>query len=560
MSRAVKESLARAKKMAKGGLRASTVKSSSATTVSSAVTSPLFRADNTLDALYENVQILTGQRGEGAAVLMVTDSAGNLVPFYPDGNGGSTDGSGSGGGSSDDGGMAPQYPTTPKNLVVNGGFTVVELDWDAPTYYGHSLTEIWRCPEDNLSEAVRMGATAANIYSDAIDPVFEGYYWIRFVNSDGVAGPYNASEGTYVKTQESTQDIIDVINETINDSPLIEQLQAGLDGVQEQVTTIDNEGTQAFQNMWSVKASADGITAGIGLVAGVDDEGDPISQVAVAATQFFVFDPNNPNPDGTMEALFYVDAEYGVCMQKAVIEQATIQVLNAQTIVADEVTAGIEIDSPDIKGGQIEIGNDFTVDSSGNMTANNATLNDVELNRVTANEGQFNNVVIAEDCQIEGTLSANQIKGDIVNAVGFPAATKSEYIGGDNPETITWVEGTRTVVITDDQDFDRSVIIPPIVTTATAYTTENPDGGSTDGLNAVDMTITWNGETVASSHCEQTGAGTMTQSISLVKDLLAGGGNVTIQFIGSSYVEHDTTCSDICLLVAKKGSGGIVVS
>ncbi|MEB1001615.1 DUF1983 domain-containing protein [Citrobacter freundii] len=271
----------------------------------------------------------------------------------------------------------------------------------------------------NLSEAVQVGSTAANIYSDPIDPVYEGYYWIRFVNSDGVAGPYNASEGTYVKTQESTDDIINVINDTINDSPLIAQLQAGLDGVQEQITTIDSEGTQAFQNMWSVKASADGITAGIGLVAGVDDEGEPISQVAVAATQFFVFDPNNPNPDGTMEALFYVDADYGVCMQKAVIEQATIQVLNAQTIVADEVTAGIEIDSPDIKGGQIEIGNGFSVDSSGNMTANNATLNDVTLNRVTANEGQFNNVTISEDCVIEGTLSANQIKGDIVNAVGF---------------------------------------------------------------------------------------------------------------------------------------------
>lgn len=557
MSRAVKESLARAKKMAKGGLRASTVKSSSATTVSSAVTSPLFRADNTLDALYENVQILTGQRGEGAAVLMVTDSAGNLVPFYPDGSGGSTDGSGSGGGSSDDGGMAPQYPTTPKNLVVNGGFTVVELDWDAPTYYGHSLTEIWRCPEDNLSEAVRMGATAANIYSDPIDPVYEGYYWIRFVNSDGVAGPYNASEGTYVKTQESTQDIIDVINEAINDSPLIEQLQAGLDGVQEQVTTIDNEGTQAFQNMWSVKASADGITAGIGLVAGVDDEGDPISQVAVAATQFFVFDPNNPNPDGTMEALFYVDAEYGVCMQKAVIEQATIQVLNAQTIVADEVTAGIEIDSPDIKGGQIEIGNEFTVDSSGNMTANNATLNDVTLNRVTANEGQFNNVVIGEDCQIEGTLSANQIKGDIFNAVGFSMPTYSDEYGTD-----VYVTGTRTITITDDQEFDRMVIFPAIIVTATGSTSEEDDH-MVYFFSGITLNIYWNDELIESVSVSQTGDGTATNSITFVNDLLAGKGDVVIKITASSnggqYTPH-TTCSDVCMLVAKKGSGGIIVS
>lgn len=556
----VKDSLARARKQAKGGQRSTSMKASSPNSASTSTVSPLFRADKTLDALYENMEVLTGQRGEGAAVVMVTDSSGNRVPFYPDGSGGTTDGSGPDSGSGGDGELTPAYPSKPTGLVVNGGFSVVELDWDAPVYYGHSLTQIWRCPEDNLSEAVQVGSTAANIYSDPIDPVYEGYYWIRFVNSDSVAGPYNASEGTYVKTQESTDDIINVINDTINDSPLIAQLQAGLDGVQEQITTIDSEGTQAFQNMWSVKASADGITAGIGLVAGVDDEGEPISQVAVAATQFFVFDPNNPNPDGTMEALFYVDADYGVCMQKAVIEQATIQVLNAQTIVADEVTAGIEIDSPDIKGGQIEIGNGFSVDSSGNMAANNATLNDVTLNRVTANEGQFNNVTISEDCVIEGTLSANQIKGDIVNAVGVPMATKSEYIGGDNPETVTWVEGTRTIIIQDDQDFDRSVIIPSIVTTATAYTTENPDGGSTDGYNSVDMTITWNGETVASSHCDQTGAGTMTQSISLVKDLLAGGGDVTIQFIGSSYLEHDTTCSDICLMIAKKGSGGVIVS
>lgn len=556
----VKDSLARARKQAKGGQRGTRLKASSSNSASTSTVSPLFRADKTLDALYENMEVLTGQRGEGAAVVMVTDSSGNRVPFYPDGSGGTTDGSGSDSGSGGDGELTPAYPPTPTGLVVNGGFSVVELDWDAPVYYGHSLTQIWRCPEDNLSEAVQVGSTAANIYSDPIDPVYEGYYWIRFVNSDGVTGPYDASEGTYVKTQESTDDIINVINDTINDSPLIAQLQAGLDGVQEQINTIDSEGTQAFQNMWSVKASADGITAGIGLVAGVDDEGEPISQVAVAATQFFVFDPNNPNPDGTMEALFYVDADYGVCMQKAVIEQATIQVLNAQTIVADEVTAGIEIDSPDIKGGQIEIGNGFSVDGSGNMTANNATLNDVTLNRVTANEGQFNNVTISEDCVIEGTLSANQIKGDIVNAVGFSMVTKSTSSGGG----ATWVDGTRTVIITDDQAFDRSVIIPAIVTTATAHTTENPDGGTTDGTNYVDITITWNGVTVASSSCTQTGEGTTTQSLSLVKDIITGGGDVTIKIIGSSYMHGDigseTTCSDICLLVAKKGSGGIIVS
>ncbi|MEM5857939.1 phage tail protein [Citrobacter freundii] len=200
----VKDSLAKARKQAKGGQRDTRLKASSSNSASTSTVSPLFRADKTLDALYENMEVLTGQRGEGAAVVMVTDSSGNRVPFYPDGSGGTTDGSGSGSGSGSDGVLTPAYPSTPTGLVVNGGFSVVELDWDAPVYYGHSLTQIWRCPEDNLSEAVQVGSTAANIYSDPIDPVYEGYYWIRFVNSDGVAGPYNASEGTYVKTQESS--------------------------------------------------------------------------------------------------------------------------------------------------------------------------------------------------------------------------------------------------------------------------------------------------------------------------------------------------------------------
>lgn len=530
-------------KLAKGGKRnvAATninrLNGSVNSTVSTKTVKPLFRADTTLEALIENVQTLTGQRGDGAAVVMVT-SDGSKVPFYPDGSGGDTGGTGGNGGNgSDDGGMTPQYPTQPTGLQVNGGFTVVELDWDAPKYYGHSQTQIWRCPDDNLSEAVQVGSTAANIYSDPIDPVFEGYYWIRFVNADAVVGPYNDSAGTYVITQESTQDIIDVINDEINNSPLIDELQAGLDGVEEEVTTIDSEGTQAFQNMWSVKASADGITAGIGLVAGVDDEGNPISQVAVAASQFFVFDPNNPNPDGTMESLFYVDDDQ-VVIQQAVIEKATIDILNAQTIVADEVTAGIEIDSPDIKGGQIEIGNGFTVDSSGNMMANNAVLNDVELNDITANGGQFDNVTIGENCIIEGTLSANQIKGDIVNAAG-----DSLNIGD-----------TRTITITDDQDFDRSVIINPVVITCqSTWNASDQDWGTAGGT----LTITANNTEVASVSVAADNGGSAANSASYVGDLLTGHGNMVIKI---STTGNHADVSSFSVLVAKKGSGGIIIS
>ena len=45
------------------------------------------------------------------------------------------------------------------------------------------------------------------------------------------------------------------------------------------------------QAMWTAKANAGGISAGIGLVA----KSDGTSQVAISASQFFVFNPNTPN-------------------------------------------------------------------------------------------------------------------------------------------------------------------------------------------------------------------------------------------------------------------------
>ncbi|EPS8048046.1 phage tail tip fiber protein, partial [Escherichia coli] len=65
--------------------------------------------------------------------------------------------------------------------------------------------------------------------------------------------------------------------------------------VDKRITKLDKEGGEAFLAMWSKKAGVDGITAGIGIVAGKDSEGRPVSQVAISASQLFVFDPNNPD-------------------------------------------------------------------------------------------------------------------------------------------------------------------------------------------------------------------------------------------------------------------------
>lgn len=74
------------------------------------------------------------------------------------------------------------------------------------------------------------------------------------------------------------------------------------------------------QAMWSVKAQAGDITAGIGIIA---DQATGKSQVMVNASQFFVFD----NAVGKT-AIFAID-QGQVIIRDAVIRKATIDIVNA---------------------------------------------------------------------------------------------------------------------------------------------------------------------------------------------------------------------------------------
>lgn len=155
----------------------------------------------------------------------------------------------------------------------------------------------------------------------------------------------------------------------------IDTVQAGVNGVtatvQVQASAIVDlqNGAQA---MWTVKAQAGDIQAGIGLLA---DEQTGKSQVMVNASQFFVFD----NAVGKT-AIFAID-QGQVIIREAVIRKATIDIINATSITADTIKANASITSPNIyggilTGGAINIGNGrFAVDGSGTMTLRSSAGN-----------------------------------------------------------------------------------------------------------------------------------------------------------------------------------------
>ncbi|EBB9543753.1 DUF1983 domain-containing protein [Salmonella enterica] len=383
-----------------------------------------WRAGKDLASVVENMEIGTGQRGDGKDAFVTQRQLAELklARMNSAGGGGKVSlAPGLGGGIFPEP-LPPESPTKPEGLQVTGGFGYVLLEWVMPRYNGHSMAEIWRGTEDNLSDAVLVGTTPGQVYSDSVNPGWKGFYWIRFVNSAGVSGPYNSPDGTPAETQIDVQAVIDQIHDEAAKSPIVDVLKKEIsdsaEATNEHIEKISEDGGKAFQAIWGQKASAAGITAGIGIVAGKDAAGKPVSQVAIASSQLFVFDPNNP---GNTAYPFAVSGGK-VVIQKALIYDAVVDTLAAQHIVADDVKVGATLTAPYIRSATIRNGN-FTVDSNGNMNAVNATLNNVtsrggyfyDLNayNLNVNRGTLSDVHILNNCQVDGTVRANQIEGDI---------------------------------------------------------------------------------------------------------------------------------------------------
>ncbi|HFU7863828.1 TPA: phage tail protein [Escherichia coli] len=109
----------------------------------------------------------------------------------------------------------------------------------------------------------------------------------------------------------------------------------------------------------------------------------------------------------------------------------------------------------------------FSLTPDGKLTAKNADIS----GSVNANAGTLNNVTVNENCTIKGMLEATQVRGDFVKAVSKSFPKQAGTWG--NTET---PNGTVTVTISDDHNFDRQIIIPPIIFNGIAYS--DPGSGN----------------------------------------------------------------------------------
>ncbi|QGG64471.1 phage attachment tail tip protein J [Escherichia coli] len=320
-----------------------------------------------------------------------------------------------------------------------------------------------------------------------------------------------ADEMAEMKTTitETRNEITQTVSKTLEDqSATIQQIQR----VQK-----DTNDDLAALYMLKVQKTKDGIPYVAGIGAGIEDtDGQPLSNILLLADRIAMINPES----GNSTPLFVAQGN-----------QLFMNDVFLKRLFAVSITSS---------------GNPpaFSLTPDGRLTAKNADIS----GSVNANSGTLNNVTINENCQIKGKLSANQIEGDIVKTV-----SKSF------PRTSTYASGTITVRISDDQKFDRQVMIPPVLFRGGKHENFNSNNQQSYWYSTCRLRVTRNGQEIFNQST------TDAQGVfSSVIDMPAGQGTLTLTFTVSSSGANNwtptTSISDLLVVVMKKSTAGISIS
>ncbi|EFI3114157.1 host specificity protein J [Escherichia coli] len=320
-----------------------------------------------------------------------------------------------------------------------------------------------------------------------------------------------ADEMAEMKTSitETRNEITQTVSKTLeNQSATIQQIQR----VQK-----DTNDDLAALYMLKVQKTKDGIPYVAGIGAGIEDtDGQPLSNILLLADRIAMINPEN----GNSTPLFVAQGN-----------QLFMNDVFLKRLFAVSITSS---------------GNPptFSLTPEGKLTARNADISGA----ITANTGTLNNVTINENCVIRGKLSANQIEGDLVKTVGKAFPRNNSY-----------ASGTVTVTVYDDQDFDRQIIIPPVLFRGTKHQNFNSPNQQSYWYSTCKLQVLKNGVEIFHEPATD-----VSRVFSSVIDMPAGRGHVTLTFNVSSAGANNWTpatyISDLLVVVMKKSTAGISIS
>ncbi|HFL4745274.1 TPA: host specificity protein J [Escherichia coli] len=451
-------------------------------------------------------------------------------------------------------------PAAPSRIELTPGYFQITATPHLAVYDPTVQFEFW-FSEKRIAD-IRQVETSARYLGTAlywiaasinIKPGHDYYFYVRSVNTVGKSAFVEAVG----RASDDAEGYLDFFKGEIGKTHLAQELWTQIDNgqlapdlaeIRTSITNVSNEITQTvnkkledqsaeiqqiqkvqvdtnnnLNSMWAVKLQQmqDGRLYIAGIGAGIENTPDGMqSQVLLAADRIAMVNPAN----GNTKPMFVGQGDQ-IFMNDVFLKRLT----------APTITSG---------------GNPpaFSLTPDGRLTAKNADIS----GSVNANSGTLNNVTINQNCTIKGMLEATQVRGDFVKAVSKAFPKKVGTWG--NTET---PNGTVTVTISDDHNFDRQIIIPPIIFNGIAY--DDPGSGNNPGgtrYTGYGFEVRKNGVLIASRETK----GAIPGSYSAVIDMPSGRGSVTLEFkIFQKGNQGAGNITDCTVIVTKKAASGISI-
>ena len=224
-----------------------------------------------------------------------------------------------------------------------------------------------------------------------------------------------------------------------------------------------------------------------------DVNGKPIVQTAAFPFIVDVTDPNNPK----------------TLIKNAYISNAYIETLIAGKVNASFINA-MNLSAVNISGGQITIGNNFSVDVYGTMTCANGVFKGTAQSSnfasgsagwrlLNSGNAEFNNAIVrgtvyATDGWFKGTVYAEKLVGDVVGLKSL----SSQIASGSN-FTISFTVAAQPLI--------RDVVISGIQINVEGYTQSGGSGTALDYTRSVRTTFKYGLTEIGAFNASATGEG-----------------------------------------------------
>jgi len=363
-------------------------------------------------------------------------------------------------------GISCSTPPIPTSLTANGAFTNIMLEWDAGGYtvYGsetdicYAYAEVWRADSDDQGVALLLGTTQAELYSDPVGEGVTKYYWVRLVNTDGVAGDYNALGGVKGETAPDIPYLLTQLTNQISTSELATALNTTIENNTSEITTAKDN--------YSVKINNAGQVSGFGLLSTTAGTA-PTSDFGVKADTFWIAPPAHTStsaPSNPYEGMVWVDTsdsenhvtkyytgtEWGTTAVKAIpftVKTSPTYEVDAQGQPTSNIAipAGVYMDAAYIQNASITMAKikDLTVDSAhivegsidtghfGTIEVTSAQITGLDVSKLTSTGATITSAFIntAEITNLVVTNLANldqaTIAGGILTSVELPVVNNT---------------------------------------------------------------------------------------------------------------------------------------